>query len=236
MSLTLDELMQSLSYGELSGLAMANEGDGGIHSEDQPKIISALNETLQRLNNQFILERRDFYLILDPEITDYGLVEGQVIAMGNPDGYIDDTSGRPFTKAMQILSVRRTDGKSVPINDLARPGAITALPQLIRLQPKPFFSLGVTRLLVEYRPELTPFPMQPPDFEEEIHLPAVLHGALRAGIASHIFQNMNGQENMAAAQLHEGRYQARCQEVSLTDVLTTTEPSEANKFAERGWV
>lgn len=236
MSLTLDELMQSLSFGELSGLAMANEGDGGIHSEDQPKIISALNETLQRLNNQFILERRDFHLILDPEITDYGVLEGQAISLGNADGYIDDTAGRPFSKPMQILSVRRPDGTTVPLNDLARQGAITALPQLIRLKPKPYFMMGVTRLLVEYRPELVAFAMQPSDFSEEIHLPAVLHGALRAGIAAHIFQSMGGQENMAAAQLHEGRYQARCQEVSLTDVLATSEPSETNKFADRGWV
>lgn len=234
MTLTLDALMQALAYGELSTLAMTNDGEGGIQEEEQPRIMAALNSTLQRLGNQFVLERRKLEVTIGATQEEYDLSADNLISVDNPDGYLEMADGEPFDAPIsQILKVYLPGGVEVPQNDPTRYDSVHYNTSKLRLDPAVYrFS---KKLIVEYRPMLVPFPLLPTDYAVKIPVPPVLQGALQAGIAALIFAGMAGQDHLVLAQNMEAKYLSLVNEVASTDIMAQTQATEGHKFGNRGW-
>lgn len=234
MSLTLDALMQSLAYGELATLSMTNDGEGSIRAEEQPRIMAALNSTLQRLGNQYVLERRKLNILIGVTQEEYILTADHIFSVDNPNGYLEMADGGEFDVPIgQILKVYLPGGVDVPQNDPTRYDSVHYTASKLSLDPAVYrFS---KKLIVEYRPLLVPFPLQPTDFTVKIPVPPALHGALQAGIASVIFAGMAGQDHLVLAQNMEAKYLSLTAEVSSTDIMAQTQPTEGFKFHDRGW-
>lgn len=229
----LSELYTKLSYGELSNLAISDEGSGTIPEAKRPRIITHLNEALTRLHSRFVLKEGD--LILEPvaEITDYRLSSKFAQSVGTaPVKYIKDLA-EPFKDdALRILLVNDLLGNKLPLND---PEDVTSMftPQPLVLQvPKPIPGQG---LGVIYQARHVEIFIDDP-LTTEIDLPFPLEGALTAYIAHLVYSGMNSQEATAKAGEHLQRYEMICAEAKTGDLVNETIAQSNTRFEQGGWL
>lgn len=232
--MNLDELYTDLSYGELSNLSMSGDMGGSISEESQPKIIRACNEGLTRLYSRFILKENDVLIELVDHITNYHLVQRFSRSVGDEEEnyrYIMDLPHEPFkADVLKILQVYGDHGVEVPLND-AESYASVFTPQHNVLQvPRPVTGRSLSIMYQASHEKLVDG-----DNEQEIFLPDVLHGALRAFIAYKIYSQINTQEATAKAQEHLNQFEAVCTEAVEKDLVNTSVSQTNSKFQKRGF-
>lgn len=232
--MNLDDLYTDLSYGELSNLSMSGDMGGSIAEESQPKIIRACNEALTRLYSRFILKENDVLIEQESHITNYHLVDRFSLNRGEPEEdyrYIRDTSGEPFKgDVLKILSVFGDHGIEYPLNDTENPNSVFT-PQYNVLQvPRPVQGRSLSILYQASHEKLVDG-----DNEQEIILPDVLYGALRAFIAYKIYSQINTQEATAKAQEHLNQFESVCTEAVEKDLVNTSISQTNSKFQKRGF-
>lgn len=234
--MTLLDLFRHLSYGELSNLALANDGNGTIREAEQPKIALYANEALLRLYSKFILREKDVLIEMVEHITNYHLLVRFSQQGYDPEGeafpYILDMNKEPFEEdVIKILAVFDSFGDQLPLNDNERCNSVFT-PQANVLQvPRPCAgqSLGV---LYQARHQV----LSADDLEGEIFLPDILQGALTAYIAYKVFSHMNTQESTAKAQEHYANYESICVDAKENDLVSTSISTTNARFNKYGWV
>jgi hypothetical protein len=232
----LSDLYRDLSFGELSNLAIANEGNGTIREDAKPRIILYANEALLRLYSRFVIRERDLVLKMYSHITNYHLLPRFAVNAGatmnvEPIRYIQDLPSEPFEEeVLMILSVHNSDGTKLPLNDEHQPMSVFT-PQTNVLQV-PVPEQGKV-LAVGYQ---CAHQKLVSDVDGYIYVPQVLKGAFTAYIAYKVFSHMNTQESTGKAQEHMAVYDGICTELETKNTLSTSMSTSFDLFEARGWV
>lgn len=238
MRLTLSELCEKLSYGELSNLAMANEGDGTIIEAARPKIVLHLNEALLDLHSKYVLNEKVLILQVDSDIPEYKLLRRYAASyepgedeINEPIRYIRDSTSDPFLEdVIKVLSVFDSCARKLPLNDEGDPHSIFTPKYNVIQVP---CSCTERQLAVSFQarhPKVLNY------FEEEIEIPDILLGALTSYIAYKVFSHVNSQDSSLKAQEYLATYAARCADVTEKDLVNSSVSTSNTRFTQRGWV
>jgi hypothetical protein len=234
--MTIAELFQSLSYGELSNLALSLEGSGEIRIKDQPRIIQAADEALLHLHSKFILSTKNIWIETLKHITYYHFDKRFAeSSFGNTNQeylYIKDLLGDPFEgDVLKVLSVFDDQEVQLPLNDVEHPMSVfTPQPRMLQV-PDP-----VDGALLDVVYQAKHVPLKLDDLDQEIDLPFVLVPALNAYISYRIYSAMNTQEATVKAAEHLGNYEAICQNATDHDLVNTSSSTTNIRFQRNGWV
>lgn len=235
MSLTVQELFQKLSYGELSNLHMGAEGTGTIDESKIPSVILYANEALLKLHSRFILIEKDLNLELFSHITNYHFLnrytESRREQYNTRYPYIKDLINERFDEDLiRVLTVTDKYGKPLPLNDSANPLSVfTPQPRTLQV-PRPVTGMS---LAVQYQARHPKLKGEDPD--ELIDIPDTLEVALTAYIAYNVFCTIATPESTAKAQEHLARYEATCMEVENKDLVSTSVSGTNSRFEKNGW-
>lgn len=234
----LTQLFRELSYGELSNLSLANDGNGTIREADQPRLIQFANEALLRLYSRFVLKENDVLVELVDYITNYHLLgkfaESQAATSPQDTLYIKDLMRETFTEdVIKILTVVDSFGVTLPLNDPENIHSVFTPQGNVLQVPNP---IGGTALAVVYQAKHAPLLNVPPlVLTQEIVLPEVLWGAFRAYIAGLVYKGINTQEAQAISQGHFAYYESVCLDVVDKDLVSTSLSSTNARFNKNGW-
>lgn len=232
--MNINELFKDLSYGELSNLALANDGNGTIRDEDKPKILNYTNEALLRLHSKFVLIENNVLLQLVTGITNYHL--NSKFAFTNETStatkYIMDLPYEPFSDdVLKVLEVYDHTGTRVPLNDAECMRSVYTPRATVLQVPHAEDGMQLSLLYQAKHPKLSM------DYlDDEISLPDVLMGALRAYIAYSTYSHMNTETSTIKAQEHLAMYNGICEEVEEKDLVNGSISATNTRFAKRGWV
>lgn len=234
--MNVTELFRRLSYGELSNLALGNEGSGEIAEDNRAKLTNYVNQALLRLHTRFMLREDDLALRCYDYITKYRLNSDYAESnTARPEGcvpYIEDGQ-KPFKNDLiKVLGVRKFDAcDNLPLNDVNHSQSVfTPQPDVLQVPfPWEFEVLAVTyqanHPLIDYG-----------DMDARIDIPLVLEGALSSYVAYQVYCHMNGQENAGKAREYLNTHEMICQNVIEQDLLSLSVSSTNRKFHERGFV
>lgn len=233
--MNITELFSDLSFGELSSLSLAGEGNGLITDAGKERIIRFANEGLLKLYTRFILKQEDVLIEMVEWITNYHLLKKFAESSAGTSSqlvlYIKDLYREPFEEdVIRILNVFDSYGCELTLND---EGNIRSLftPQGNVLQvPHPVDGVALSIGYQAKHPTLTLA-----NLSQEIELQDVLVPALRAWIAYRAFGQVNTQESQAIAQGHQASYEATCNETLQNDLVSTSLSTSSQRFNKNGW-
>lgn len=234
--MNLSELFQDLSFGELSSLALADSGTGLITDAGKERVIRFANDALLKLYGRFVLKQNDVVIELSESITNYHLLkefaQSQSGISAQTTLYIQDTVEEPFQEdVLRIMSVFSDAKGELPLNDENDHRSVFT-PQPLVIQVPDVKVGNALSITYQSKPELLTLA----DLTQEVPLPRVLHSAMRSWIAYRAFAQINTQEAVGIAQMHQQAYEGECAEVVDRDLLGQS-VSQANKrFRQNGWV
>jgi len=234
--MNLAGLFKSLAEGELSNLAMAEDGDIAVLA--RPQVLRYANQALTRLYARFVLDEKELLLQQHAEITHYYLLP-RFATNYTPTGpdddeeirYILDSAEAPFEGGvLKILRVFDEAGTKLHINDDNMPYSVFT-PRIDIFQV-PIPDDGKVLSLV-YQAGHKPLSG---DLMQEIMVPDVLLEALNAFIAHKIFSTINSQDASRRAQEHLMIYQDRIGESYDRDLVNSSVSTTNERFTLRGWI
>lgn len=229
----LQDLYRNLSYGVLSNLTLANDGNGTIRERDLGKVTLALNETLLRIYSRFNLREKVILIAMQDGVVTYHLTRKYAVSAGEvPNPYILDLAEDPFEEdVIKILAVYDSLGYQLPLNDNEGPWSLFT-PQATVLQvPNPLDNMALSVMYQAKHPILY---ADKPD--TPIMLPSVLEGALYSHVAYQIFDSIGTAESVGRAQNHLMNYENICVELMASDSVQTSISTSNVRFEKRGWV
>lgn len=231
----VNQLFAELSYGELSNLALANDGNGTITDAAKPRLLIHANEALLRLYTRYVLKTSDVLIELVDHITNYHLLakfaESQWETSPQEHLYIKDLMREPFTEdVIRILTVFDSYSCPIPLNDPDHEESIYTPQGNVLQVPRPVTGMALSIVYQAKHPLLVLAPTP-----SVIDLPDVLWGAYKAYIGYLVYNNMNTQEANGIAQEHLNRYETICGEVLMQDLVTTSMSSTNVRFQKNGW-
>lgn len=233
--MNIKQLFADLSFGELSTLSLAQDGNGYLTDAGKERVIRFANDGLLKLYSRFVLKESEVLIEMVEWITNYHLIlkfaESQE-GNGQDYHYIKDLPEEPFKDdVIRILQVYDGDGRRMRLNDDANPLSLFT-PQAKVLQvPNP---LAGAPLAITYQ-ALHETLVLNEAMDQEIELPEVLHSALRNWVAYRCFGQVKTQESMAAAQDHLNQFETTCAEVIANDLVGNTTSQTNNRFQLNGW-
>lgn len=230
----LEDLFQRLSRGELSNLALGNEGTGTIDETNQPKLIDYTNDGLLRLYSRFLLKEKDVLIEQQAHVTNYHLIPrfSRAGAPTDTTRYIMDLHCSTFTgDLIKILEVYDSFGRARILNDKeCYESLYTPQPHVLQV---PYPCAGEA-LSVSY--QASHRVMGITDLKVQIEVPLFLEAALQTYVAHKVYSHMNGQENVAKSQEYAAGFEALCAEVEQKDLVNNTFATTNTKFQKRGFV
>lgn len=232
------ELFERLSYGELSNLAISEEGSGSIKEASKPKLILYANDGLLSLFSRYILKERQLILETLQHITNYHFKKKYAEIAGNdlgePYKYIKDLPNEPFEEdVIKVLEVFDSSGQPRPLNDKEnRLSLYTPQPDSLHV-PLPVSGQALGVLYQARHPKLEDKGGNVLD--QYIDIPFFLEGALQAYVASKVFSHMEGQDNKITSVEHMTTYESKCAELETKDLINTTHHTSHQKLERRGF-
>lgn len=235
MSLTVNELFECLSYGELQNLAVSVDGTGTIEESAQPKVIVAANEALLKLCQRFPMIEKQLILETRAHITNYHLIPKYAESSYDKSRvqypYIKDLHTEKFLDdVLRILCVYDETGVQLPLNNEEHPRSLFT-PKTKMLQvPRPVEGGSMS---LTYQARHVPLTVE--DLEAIVEVPDVLKSALTSYIGYCMFTNIGTAEATAKAAEYMGKYENACSEVEEFDTLSTTVSQTNQRFDKNGW-
>ena len=244
--LSFDKLLQNLSLGVFSNLAIGSEGAGFIQEDSRAKIGLYTNEALTELYGQFILSEKSFDLLTFAEKGEYvinstnsfigsGLVYDPAVLDPNGPNIID-SEDKPFKDdVIKILSIDTPRGYKLPINDPENGcSAFSPHSELLRFNAPVEGEVLTVRYQANHA-EIIVGKCGGYD-DQTVDLPKVLHDALYSYIAYKVFTSMNTPENTAKAREHLQLYTQILAKVVNKDLVSESTVFTHDKFENGGWV
>lgn len=225
------EMFRRLSYGELSDLALSNNGSGEITEGKQPQIITYANEALRALYARFVLSEKVLALQIQSGKTRYRLSAEEALS-NNEDGFILDTEAEPFEDDLiKVLRVTDSAGCDRPLNDPDNLySAYTPEPTLLEVP------LNCPRQVLYLTYQAMPRDLLIEEVGQEVSVPRLLEGAVTAYIAYCVYRDMGTETSFVKSQEHLGRYETICGQNQDADLLSTSSVGSATKFEQKGFV
>jgi hypothetical protein len=233
--MTLEELFKRLSFGPLSNLAIANNGDGTILDAKMPTIVEFTNEALLRLFTRFVLLEKEVILQMQEDVTYYEIILANALSQGGTYQYVRDSVAEPFADdILRIGAVYDANGVKLPLNDATQPYSVFTPKQNILQVVKP---IAGQPLYITYQARHQVLSLATPvDDTQVVDIPLVLEEALLGYIAAKVYGAMNGQENQASATNHMNTFNSICTEIQDRDILSNSTSERGCKLSDRGFV
>jgi hypothetical protein len=233
--MNISELFVDLSYGELSTLSLAGEGNGTITDAGKERVIRFANDGLLKLYTRFVLKQNDVLIELVDWITNYHLskkfAESQQGISTQTDLYIKDLWREPFAEdVIRILEVFNSYGILLPLNDEDNAESLFTPQGNVLQVPNP---VGGVALSITYQAKHPLLALT--DLTQEIELPDVLMPALKQWIAHRAFGQLQTQEAQGMSQGALATFESICNEVVGNDLVSTSLSSSSNRFQKNGW-
>ena len=232
------DLFSRLATGELSNLAIGNEGE--IDPVDYATLIHHANEGLVRIYTKLVLLEKDVIIQQVNHITNYYLHRIYAESSGSTQRhkYIKDMQCDPFLQdVITVTAIFDMFGNKISINDADDPYSYF-LPQQDMIQvPNPEEGKSISVNFQARHPELV-YKTKPiaKVLDQEIMLPFYLEGALQTFVAYKIYSNMNGQENTAKGQEYNATFETILLDILEKDTANQTSQTSHHKLEHRGFV
>lgn len=227
-------LLAQLSYGELSGLGLGNEGDGTIRTRDMGKVLTFINDGLQDLYTKFLVKESVVHVQLLDYVTNYILVPRFALSNApQPDvaePYILDNNRDKFKGDVgKIYAVYDSNGKERPINDETSLDSVFIRAKETLTVPIPDKNVV---LFVHYQTTHPRITME--NLDEELDIPDMLTPALRSYVAHKLFLSIGSADSLHKAQEYQGQYIFQTQALVGMDALANSR-FKINTFSKGGW-
>ena len=243
MSRTLDEVIDDLSYGALSNLAIGNSGTGSIPPAQQAKITHHINRGLTKLHARFVIYQRELFIRIQEGVTLYPLIteagEAYVdLDPANPSmKYIIDNVAAPFpADVIRVLECWKADPNTpdeiieVPVNDSeAEESVHTPASDVIQILD------GEAGDVYQFMYQADHYKLAPGLGSQIVYLPEYLYEPLEHYVAGKIFAAMNGEEHRARAADHMAAYQMAIQIAVDLDLVREVPVVTNTKLEMRGF-
>ncbi len=235
--ITLADIFEQLTYGELKQVTMGGYGKGGISEEDFPELISHLNRGMIALYARFPIKENEVAIQQYDHITTYELNSKYSLSKNDPSvayKYIIDTVENPFQdNVMRIDTAYDELGAEVPVNDYNNTNSIYT-PTYDSIQIP--FPVGSNTTFIVYRANHINIPLNSTDTSIEIDLPTVLVEALLSYIASRVHASRTSSESAIQESINLlAKYERICMEVEQKNLLRNAEIPTNVRIDTDGW-
>lgn len=235
--MTLDQIFETLTYGELSQIKPGGLVGEKVRPEDYRQVISHLNLGLTELHKRFWLSSKELVVRLYDHIQIYLLDDRYATSNKlSPEvlKYIEDSEYAPFRNdLLKIEMVFDETGECIPLNDRTDCRSVFT-PQWNSIQVPMAFD-GV-RVLVQYRADHEPIKydceLDPKKVNVDFPMGLLEPLCLFVGHRAYRALNSDGnQESMAYLQ----QFEAACKKAEDMGLQVT--PNMTNtKLDQHGWV
>lgn len=239
--MTLLELLQDLTYGELSQLKIGEFIPGEFESEPDPtryaQLISSVNLGLKQIYKEFFLRSEEHFIQLYAQLSTYKLHTDFAqtnVASTEPIKYIMDTVDNPFyNNILKIEEVYDEAGDPIPLNDITEELSIYT-PTYRTLQvPYPDDDITIAVQFRATHPPLTYTAGMDPS-AIEIELPNSLHEALLLYVSGRLLRSMGGERTVEGDNYFQ-LFKDSIQVVKNEGLEVQGEPGDW-RFDAHGWV
>lgn len=233
----LSDFLQDIALNELQGSSVVELTGFHINKEQLPKVIQAINQSLEYFFSIFPLKQSQAIIKLQDGISRYYLDSDY--AMSNFDSnypkYIMDTAHEPFSDdVLLIQQVSTENGYNLVMNDTFNPASVqipeyncVLIPDSIRHHK---------HLVVTYRAKHPRIPLDSTyDSKLTINIPASLNGALQAYVASTVYNSLGGAEYAQIGQFYYGKFKTMTDELKLHGIGEQSMLGLNIKPMLRGW-
>lgn len=244
--ITVEELFDDLSFGELSNLKVGNSTLASVAEENYPRMISHINLGLLDLYQRFVLKKKELNIHQIAGTTDYYLrteYMDDAAYCGSNGMYIARKEIDPFTDdIVKVLEVFDATGAVIPLNDrnaTARrvsqgsevtPGITTPAHDTLIMVLPPVPEIVTVSYQARY-PKITITELFDPK-KIKLYIPDFIRKPLMFFIAARIVAgikvSLSEGENHPATSLRSG-YNAACNEITNLN-LTIDEDSTSDQF------
>lgn len=233
------ELFRKLSFGELSNIAIGNDGDGTIKDGAKAKIIMHANTGLERLYSRFILSEKSLLLTCLSHVATYHLHPIHALSQASEENtndiYLVDSPDDPFIgDVVRVIEAWDNTQQPMPINKANNPRSIFT-PKFDTVQvPVPMLDQVIALNYQAYHPQLLD---EGDGFEEqEILLPRFLESALTSFIGHKVYADLGTQEAMGRSQALLNTFEALCRDAEEKDLVSNSRSTGGTLFEQNGWI
>jgi hypothetical protein len=227
----LQDLFDTLAYGELSNLALGNSSTGSIVESEYPKIVSHINLGLMELYKRFPLKKGELKVIQQTNVDTYYLRSEFV------GEYIEDNDNNPFEDdIIKVDAVFNEIGDELPLNNSHNINSVfTPAFDILKMVP----SDPVQTVSVVYQaryPKIVVYPQFNPS-HIELYIPDFIVEPLISYVAARIYKGMialEGEANPNTSYMQQ--YELACKKIELYGLSANNNDSRDNKFISNGWV
>jgi len=246
--MTLQEVFDQLTYGELAQLNIGGAGAGVINETNYARVLSHVSLGLTSIYKRFALKEGRVTVQLVPTISTYAL--SRKFAVTNtrsrePIKYLMDSAMEPFQDDLLKVEQVITDlGFELAVNDKSNPYSVMTpaattlrvpLPVVLSAKDLPA-QLKTETLEVVYR--ANHFKLIAEDIDPELvqlELPDAYQEALLYFVASRVNNPIGMTNEFNAANSYSAKYEQACQQLEFQN-LQVDQGSSGNKLYDRGWV
>lgn len=243
--ITLNEIFDDLTYGELAQLYVGGAESDGIPIAEYPKVISAVNLALTALYSRFPLNEKEVDIQQYDSITEYHLdVKYAVSNTGStePIKYIIDTVEDPFLDDLiRITAAYDEVGNEVPLNDEDSVNITDGktnswfTPSYDSIQiPTP---VSTNKCSFVYRAKHVKIPLNTSDIPSvEVLIPESLREALLSYVGARIYSARGNESALGLSQALYSKYEGICVQVEQKNLLLNGSSNTNTKLENNGWV
>jgi hypothetical protein len=234
------EFFTKLATSELNNLSIGELYQNQIHRDHWTKLINHMNDGLIDIYTQFSLSKKQIIIEQVEGMTEYPLERKYAETSRSFVKYhfIKDNLTDPFEEdVISILEVYDKYGNKIPLDDSNHPASYFLVrPDCLQIpNPLDYEAIAVTyqakhpKLEHSLRPRIKVL-------DQDIELPFYLETALQKYVASQIYSNMNGADNMTKGQELFTAYALICNKLLEKDTLHQTEVNTSTKLHDRGFI
>ena len=237
--ITLQEIFDNLTHGELSHLSIGGAGTGFIADKDVTKMVSVVNGALTAVHKRFYLRPGKAFIQQQAGVELYYLRSEYALSNSDslePIKYIIDSTAKPFEDDLfKIEKISRADGTKCELNDSSvdYPIYISGF-DIIEMTPYATPEL----MQISYRanhPKVTcAVGTKPADIK--LHIPRFILDALSLNIAARLYSPLSaGEGQTSASNAFRYQYELECTRLEAKN-LDLDEKNEDNRFSNNGWI
>lgn len=246
--MTLQDVFDQLTNGELLQLNIGGSGAGVINENNYARVLSHVSLGLTSLFKRFALKESRVLLQLIPNVTNYSLNSKFAVTSRSSRElvrYLLDDASEPFQdNLLKVEQVFSELGVELPLNDKSDPYAVLTptatslrvpLSIVMRSRDLPE-KLKTETLELVYR--ANHFKINPEDLEPEfvqLELPDPYLEALLYFVASRVNNPIGLTNEFNASNNYAAKYEQACMQLELQN-FQVDQGSETRKLYDRGWV
>jgi len=250
--ITLQDIFDNLTYGDLSHVSVGGSAVGFVADKDYPKLVYCINSALTALHKRFLLRTGELTLQQYADINQYYLRTGY--AVSNADStltpkYVIDTVDNPFTgNLFKVERVISPSGGALVLNDslVSEDNPVYYKGEIIQTTPiytPNFDTLFLTPtanelLKIEYRAD-HPKIVVTEDFNPatvELHISSAILDALSLNVAARIYSPLvTGEAQNSAASSFMYQYEMECKRLE-DEGIPMNDNTFDNRFDQKGFV